>query len=118
MIVNSNQLLKAAATLREQGVATRKLADAWDNVEVSAAQLETAAGILQDAEPSVITNVRASSGSFSNLELNKPQERPGYISSDHQLESHPEILVFVVGILPSTHYYIDREGELVEHPEL
>jgi hypothetical protein len=104
MLVNSETLLGAAAIVRKLKKGPQKLAE---GPCVSAAQLETAARILQEAEPSVIT---AASGPVQ-MTLNKPEERPGFI--EERAQRDPQILTFVVGILPSTTYDIDRKGKAV-----
>jgi hypothetical protein len=76
-------------------------------IKVSAAQLDKAAELLREAEPSVIT---AASGPVQ-VTLNKPQARPAYIEPTAQNPEKPEILVFQIGILGET-YRIDREGNL------
>lgn len=104
MLVDSKALEKGAAQLREQGKAVAELRN---GVPVSPEQLDTAARILREAEPSVITSA---SGPVE-VTLNKPQERPGYIEETRQ--KNPEVLVFDVGILGDT-YFIDRKGEVID----
>lgn len=66
------------------------------NVYVTPGQLEAAARLLRDAEPSVCNG--------------DVQERPGFIERDAQ--DDPKALVFQVGILPSTTYRIYARGRV------
>lgn len=104
-IVNSYQLEWSASQLAEDEV--RKLHD--PDVAVNAKQLRAACQLLQDAEPSVI---KAASGPVEMTISPGPQERPGFIYSGDP--ERPEILIFSVGVLPSTMYRIDRDGVATE----
>jgi hypothetical protein len=92
LCVSSAQLDKSAEVIRKRKSGPMTIPAL--GIEVSAAQLDTAAQILRDAEPSVC-----------NWDV---QERPGFIHADRQ--DDPNVLVFDVGILPSTAYRIDRKG--------
>jgi hypothetical protein len=96
MIVSSASLLRGAQAIRESGRGTAPLGN---GVVVSAAQLEKAAEILQEADPAVITSPRRMASS---------QERPGFIEPESQ--ETDEALVFQMGILPSIIFRIDRDG--------
>jgi hypothetical protein len=104
LLVDSAVLEKAATQLREQET---QVATLRNGVAVSPDQLETAARILKEAEPSVITSA---SGPVE-VTLNKPQERPGFINEGRQKD--PEVLVFDVGIIGDT-YHINRKGEVLD----
>lgn len=107
MLVTSAMLTDAAEAIRASE-RPRRLADE-PGIEVSAAQMDTAARILREAEPSQITSMRgAVSGSLSF----DPQERPGFIDGSQQDDS--QVLTFVVGIIPSHTYRIARNGEVIE----
>lgn len=106
MIVNSAQLTIAADLIRERN--EPHVVIRVEGVAVSAAQLDTAARILREAEPSIITNA---TGLRSGTVSYDPQERPGYIDAAQQ--DDPEVLVFTVGILPSTEYRIARDGAVL-----
>lgn len=93
MIVNSKQLTAAAATIRMRHKPMLIPAAA---VTVSAAQLDTAARILREAEPCIANGDVA--------------ERPGFIEKERQ--DDPKVLVFQMGILPTTEYRISRGGEI------
>lgn len=103
MSVNSTSLAAAAEQLRTAKVPSAILSN---GVKVTPEQLDACAGILRAAEPSVITNVRASGGSL-NVKLNEPQERPGFIDAGRQEDG---VLVFDVGIIPNDTYRIEPNG--------
>lgn len=63
---------------------------------VSAAQLDAAAQILREADPSVCNGIS--------------QERPGWIDAKDQEDE--SVLVFRLGILPSITFRIDRKGNV------
>lgn len=96
MIFDSKQLEDAAKRIRDNDWPSGVIA--VENIEVSAAQLETAARILKGAEPSICNR--------------NVSERPGFIERDQQ--EQPSVLVFEMGILPSATYRIDREGEILD----
>lgn len=66
-------------------------------VTVSASQLRTAARLLREAEPTICNG--------------QVSERPGFISAARQ--DDPKVLLFEVGIIPSTDYRIDRRGRVL-----
>lgn len=96
MLVSSKVLVAAAEELRSDGSTHRALKN---GVIVTPAQLDTAAKILRDAEPSICNG--------------NVQERPGFIEPEQQDDDQQE-LIFVMGILPSATYRIDREGRVLE----
>lgn len=106
MMVNSAQLVVAADILRERG--EPHMVIPREGIAVSAAQLETAARLLREADPSRITKA---TGVRSGTVDYDPQELPGYIDAKRQ--DDPEVLTFVVGILPSTTYRIARSGDVL-----
>lgn len=79
-----------------------------NGVVVTAAQCRTAARIIRDADPSVITS--ASGG--ARVTLNEPVERPAYIDAGRQ--DDPKVLCLDVGILPTETYRIDRKGTILD----
>lgn len=108
ILVSSKALLEAAEHVKrmEQSVPGRTLGSGTElipsaGVEVNFLQLEAAARILQEAEPSICNG--------------DVQERPGFIERGDQIGG--ETLVFRMGILPSHMYHIDRTGGVVEHNE-
>lgn len=103
MIVNSKQLDDAAQQLRSTGVPHALLKG---NVRATPAQLETAARLLRESEPSVIEKV--------NRRRVKPivNERPGFIESERQDGSNA--LTFQIGILPSREHRIAPDGRVIE----
>jgi hypothetical protein len=107
MLVNSAQLVVAADIIRERGKSPVTIPR--EGIAVTAEQLDTAARILREAEPSQITHA---TGIRSGTVDYDPQERPGFIDAAQQ--SDPEVLTFVVGILPATTYLIARDG--AHHP--
>lgn len=106
MIASSEVLEKSAERVRNSGRPTLVATDVGK--ELSAAQCETMARLLKEAEPSVITGGH-------NLPpgtvVNQPQERPGFLEKAQQDPDDPEHVVFQVGMLPATLYRIDREGK-------
>jgi hypothetical protein len=93
VIVHSDQLTEAAATVRRRKRPQRIPAE---GVVVNAPQLDAAAQLLRDAEPSICNG--------------DVQERPGFI--EWRQQEKPAVLVFEVGILPSITYRIDRKGNV------
>ena len=103
MIVSSKQLEEAAATIRRRKRPQRiRDTDIW----ATAAQMDTAASLLREAEPTVIT---------SPLHMASTYERPGFIDSEDQDASGT--LVLRIGILPSRRFRIGRRGGVVPQPE-
>lgn len=89
MLVNSAALIGVASAMREDD--TKLLPLARFGTSVSANQLESAARLLQGSETSVCNG--------------DEQERPAWL--------HPSVgtvLKFSIGIIPSTVYYIRRDG--------
>lgn len=66
-----------------------------DGLRVYAAQCETAARLLREADPVVCNGLT--------------EERPGWID---QQEENEDVLVLKIGIIPSTVHYIDKDGSL------
>jgi hypothetical protein len=94
MIVSSATLTAGAATVRKR---KRPQTIHAEGVTVTAAQLDTAARILREADPSIANGIKT--------------ERPGFI--ERRSQGDPEVLVFRMGILPSTEYRIDRRGSVL-----
>jgi len=92
LLVSSATLTAAAETMRKAGDDLREVRG--EGVYVSAAQLEEAARLLREAEPSICNGLR--------------QERPGFIDGEEQ--DVEDVLVFRLGILPTETYLIPREG--------
>lgn len=103
--IDSMRLLQAAQTIRENQWEYGRFKE---GVRASAEQCEKAAELLQDAEPSIITGIRGTTSGTVNFQ---PQERPGFIAAEQQ--DDPQVLVFTVGIIPSTTYRIDRQGRVL-----
>ncbi len=104
MLLNSEQLTSAARRLREADVPQTLLRN---GVRVTPDQLEQAATILREVDPSIITSA---SGNVRGVSLGVPEERPGFIAADRQ--DAGDALVFEVGILPSKRYVIERDGRI------
>lgn len=98
MIASSDSLENAAACLGDSELP----AVLRNGVKANAAQLKKAAQLLRDSDPSICNGIVA--------------ERLGWIDSVAQ-ELGTGVLVFEIGILPSTTYRIDRKGDLVEESE-
>jgi len=97
MLVFGPQLVDAAAEMRERGLQVGRLREP---VAVTPEQLETAGRILSDGPQPIANGITA--------------DMPGFIDAEQQ--EHPGVLVFTVGILPSTTYRIDRSGEVLTTP--
>lgn len=94
-MVNAKMLTAAAEQMRTDKTPTRTIPGV--GVEVSSAQLEAAAKLIGDADPSVCNG--------------NVQECPGFIQRAHQAD--PKVLVLTIGILPATTHHIDRAGALL-----
>lgn len=101
MLVNSTVLDTAADALRERG----RLWPLRCGITVSAEQMDTAARLLREAEPSQITKATGTRSGAVNFD---PQERPGFIDPEQQEDA--KTLTFAVGILPTATYRIARDG--------
>lgn len=95
ILLNSRTLAQSAEVIRMGGGTPRAIRGV--DVTVSAEQLETAARLLRDADPSICNGNVA--------------ERPGFIMRAHQTD--PQVLVFTIGILPAEQHRINRAGELL-----
>lgn len=104
-LVNSAMLERSAAAIRKGPNPGDAMAIPGERVAVTAAQLDTAARILREAEPSQITHA---SGIRSGTVDYDPQERPGFIDGEQQ--DDPMVLRLTVGILPETTFLIARDG--------
>jgi hypothetical protein len=93
VIVKSFQLEVWANQLRRR---KRGMFIHEEGVYVTPAQLGAAAKLLREAAPSVCNG--------------DVQERPGFI--ERQAQGDPSVLVFQIGILPSTTYRIHRRGRV------
>lgn len=100
MLVTSKQMEGAAAEIRRRKRGPQVIPA--EDVTVSAAQCDTAARLLREADPCVIRSPKRYAGT---------NERPGFI--EHEAQTDSEILVLQIGIIPSTTYHIDRQGEVV-----
>lgn len=96
MLVNSRSLAAAAEEVRARNAGPQYVPAA--GVYVTAEQLDTAARLLREAEPSICNG--------------RKSERPGFIHEGSQVAL--DSLVLDIGILSTERYVIARDGSLRE----
>lgn len=96
MLVHSRLLDGYAQAMRRRKRGMWIGPSALERVYLTASQASTAARLLREAEPSICNG--------------DVQERPGFIEPERQ--DDPSVLVFSIGVLPSTEYRIDRRGRV------